>query len=84
MATSIYDKDAPAPSSGAKSIPNDKALAKSLSKDYVPPTPPALPEPKPNSKDNMKMVPMKKGGKVSASTRADGIAQRGKTRGKMC
>jgi hypothetical protein len=28
---------------------------------------------------------MKKGGKVSsASSRADGIAQRGKTRGKMC
>ena len=26
----------------------------------------------------------KKGGKVSASSRADGIAQRGKTRGKMC
>jgi hypothetical protein len=29
-------------------------------------------------------VGMKKGGKVSASSRADGIAQRGKTRGKMC
>ena len=30
-------------------------------------------------------APMKKGGKVnSASSRADGIAQRGKTRGKMC
>ena len=27
---------------------------------------------------------MKKGGTVSASKRADGIAQRGKTRGKMC
>ena len=27
---------------------------------------------------------MKKGGKVSASSRADGIAQRGKTKGKMC
>ena len=27
---------------------------------------------------------MKKGGSVSASSRADGIAQRGKTRGKMC
>jgi hypothetical protein len=26
----------------------------------------------------------KKGGAVSASKRADGIAQRGKTRGKMC
>jgi len=26
----------------------------------------------------------KKGGKVTASTRADGIAQRGKTRGKIC
>jgi hypothetical protein len=26
----------------------------------------------------------KKGGSVSASSRADGIAQRGKTRGKMC
>jgi hypothetical protein len=28
--------------------------------------------------------PFAKGGKVSASSRADGIAQRGKTRGKMC
>jgi hypothetical protein len=27
--------------------------------------------------------PMKKGGKVSVSRRADGIAQRGKTKGKM-
>jgi hypothetical protein len=27
-------------------------------------------------------IPLKKGGKVSASSRADGIAQRGKTRGK--
>jgi hypothetical protein len=27
---------------------------------------------------------MKKGGKVSASSRADGIAQRGKTKGRMC
>ena len=27
---------------------------------------------------------MKKGGVVSASSRGDGIAQRGKTRGKMC
>lgn len=27
---------------------------------------------------------MKSGGKVTASSRADGIAQRGKTRGKMC
>jgi len=26
----------------------------------------------------------KKGGKVTASSRADGIAQRGKTRGRMC
>ena len=31
--------------------------------------------------DNQK--PMKKGGSVSASKRADGCAQRGKTRGKM-
>ena len=28
--------------------------------------------------------PMKAGGKVSASSRADGIASKGKTRGKMC
>jgi hypothetical protein len=27
---------------------------------------------------------LKKGGKVSASKRADGIAQRGKTKGRMC
>jgi hypothetical protein len=27
---------------------------------------------------------MKKGGKVTASSRADGIAQRGKTKGRMC
>lgn len=33
----------------------------------------------------LKMIGMKSGGKVSsASSRADGIAQRGKTRGKMC
>jgi hypothetical protein len=32
----------------------------------------------------MKREDMKKGGKVSASSRGDGIAQRGKTRGKMC
>ncbi len=31
-----------------------------------------------------KMGYMKKGGKVSASRRADGIAQRGKTKGRMC
>ena len=39
-------------------------------------------------KDAEKTNPMgdtyKAGGKVSASSRADGIAQRGKTRGKMC
>jgi hypothetical protein len=30
-------------------------------------------------------TPMKKGGKVStASSRADGVAQRGKTKGRMC
>jgi hypothetical protein len=35
--------------------------------------------------ENQKKYGMKKGGKVSsASARADGIAQRGKTRGKMC
>jgi hypothetical protein len=27
---------------------------------------------------------MKKGGKVSASSRADGIAQKGKTKGRIC
>lgn len=31
-----------------------------------------------------KFTGMKSGGKVTASKRADGIAQRGKTRGKMC
>ena len=30
------------------------------------------------------LEPFKKGGAVSVSRRADGIAQRGKTRGKMC
>ena len=29
-------------------------------------------------------VPMSKGGKITTSSRADGIAQRGKTRGKIC
>jgi len=29
-------------------------------------------------------IGMKKGGKVSASSRADGIAQKGKTKGRMC
>jgi hypothetical protein len=38
-----------------------------------------------NAKENQKEYGMKKGGKVfSASTRADGIAQRGKTKGKIC
>jgi hypothetical protein len=37
------------------------------------------------AEDASKDMGMKKGGKVSsASSRADGIAQRGKTRGKMC
>ena len=31
-----------------------------------------------------KQAEYKKGGKVTASSRADGVAQRGKTRGKMC
>jgi hypothetical protein len=36
------------------------------------------------ARENMKKYGMKKGGKVgSASSRADGIAQRGKTKGKM-
>lgn len=35
-------------------------------------------------RDNPTDSDFKKGGKVSASSRADGIAQRGKTRGKMC
>lgn len=35
-------------------------------------------------KENKEKFGMKKGGAVSASSRADGIAQRGKTRGKMC
>jgi hypothetical protein len=37
--------------------------------------PPNMPPPGPR---------FKKGGKVSASSRADGIAQRGKTKGRMC
>ena len=32
----------------------------------------------------MRGTPMKKGGTVTASERADGIAQRGKTKGRMC
>jgi hypothetical protein len=39
------------------------------------------------SAEELRKLPMdnfKKGGKVTASSRADGIAQRGKTRGKMC
>lgn len=35
-------------------------------------------------KEGKEKYGMKKGGAVSASRRADGIAQRGKTRGKMC
>jgi hypothetical protein len=39
-----------------------------------------------NSEENTEASPetFKKGGAVSASRRADGIAQRGKTRGKVC
>jgi hypothetical protein len=36
-----------------------------------------------NATENMKEYGMKKGG-MTASARADGIAQRGKTRGKIC
>jgi hypothetical protein len=35
-------------------------------------------------KENKEKSSFKKGGSVSASSRGDGIAQRGKTRGKMC
>jgi hypothetical protein len=34
-------------------------------------------------KTDKNIKPFKKGGKISASSRADGVAQRGKTRGKM-
>jgi len=37
-----------------------------------------------NRMDKGKSDNMKSGGKVTASKRADGIAQRGKTRGKIC
>lgn len=38
-----------------------------------------------DAKENQKLYGMKKGGKVSsASARADGIAQRGKTKGRIC
>ena len=40
-----------------------------------------------NSRPSGKVIPAKKyakGGSVSASSRADGIAQRGKTKGRMC
>ena len=36
-----------------------------------------------SAKENQKESGMKKGGKVSASSRGDGIAQRGKTKGRM-
>jgi hypothetical protein len=39
---------------------------------------------KPEAKRKGGEVKMAKGGSVSASKRADGIAQRGKTKGKMC
>ena len=38
---------------------------------------------KPSKKADSDIVPLAKGG-MTASSRADGIAQRGKTRGKMC
>jgi len=38
---------------------------------------------KPSKKADADIVPLAKGG-MTASSRADGIAQRGKTRGKMC
>jgi|DEB19_MinimDraft_3_1074340.scaffolds.fasta_scaffold125654_1 hypothetical protein len=37
----------------------------------------------PDGEDDKKPTAKKAGGKISASSRADGIAQRGKTRGKM-
>jgi hypothetical protein len=47
-------------------------------------TPPKFGTKKPTPFPGSSALKMAKGGSVSASRRADGIAQRGKTRGKMC
>jgi len=51
---------------------------------YTPKLIPGQPVKTSETEGNEQTFAAKKGGKVSASTRADGIAQRGKTRGKMC
>ena len=67
----------------ARDLAADRAAGKEVEKDYYdqPTTDPRLIE---RAKErNARDVGMKRGGKVSASKRADGIAQRGKTRGRM-
>jgi hypothetical protein len=55
----------------AEKVPSDRAVRRKDIERYDP--------------DTGKYVPLKKGGKVSsASARADGIAQRGKTKGRIC
>ena len=74
------DKTEPAPAMAAPSAPPAPAMA-------PPPRPPMPQRPMPPqmSPSGGGMPGMNKGGKVSsASKRADGIATKGKTRGKMC
>jgi hypothetical protein len=76
-------------------VDNGSATPTPPKKSAPPPPPPPAPAPKAKAKAKRKTYPvgqteddmsinMKKGGSVgSASKRADGCAQRGKTRGKM-
>jgi hypothetical protein len=88
----------PAPSRGSYDMPSPLSpLVEALSTDKgkVTPRPRMVqsettdgmtsnkPKPKPKPK-GMSSSPYKAGGSVKASKRADGIAQRGKTKGRMC
>lgn len=77
----------------ARQMIADKKMQKANTKafdraDQTPPAPmpmPPRPRPQAMAAPEEGTAMMKKGGSVSkASSRADGIAQRGKTRGKMC
>jgi hypothetical protein len=68
--------------SGKEPLPAGRSLSGAPKGGFTP-----LPKGVDYSAEELRKLPMddfKKGGAVSASKRADGIAQRGKTRGKIC
>ena len=66
----------PGPPTAAQKAANEQAAFEAI---------PRVAPPKVSPPQKPSTLPMKKGGSVSsASSRADGVAQRGKTRGKIC